>query len=432
MPTVLCISYLFPPRAGVGVQRITKIVRYLPDYGWHPIVLTPKKPAGSFPIDKSYLEEIPDSVEVYEAPSIEPYHIYRMLGGRKPQDTADFRSILKGGQNLGLAGRVYSAFQAAFLIPDPKIGWFGPALRKARKILKARKIDLIFSTSPEATAHVIARAIARETGLPWVMDFRDPWTTSLYAIKRPRWARLKEEALELSCLQNASAITVVQDQYKEEYLKKYPSLLQCSEKIQVFPNGFDPGDFEGVTPRKFDRWTVVYTGSISYPRDPEPFFKGWKLACERSDNFRANAGCLFMGEFDSRFHAMVSEYIMEGLMVESFQPRQAVYSAQSGSHALLLISEGYVTGKAYEYLASGKPVIALTEGPDLIRLMEKSGVGYAVRPDDINGIAMLLLKLFENRGNPIQPDKAYINQFDRRQIVARLSNLFNELIKARQ
>ncbi len=431
MPTVLCIAYLFPPRAGVGVQRITKFVRYLPDHGWNPIVLTPKKPKGSFPIDEGYLAEIPESVKVHTAPSWEPYHLYRALGGTKRQDTADFRGVLEGGKRLGLMGRMYSAFQAAFLIPDPKIGWFRPALREARRIIALNKVDLIFSTSPEATDHVIARALARETGLPWVMDFRDPWTTSLYATRRPSWAKRKEEALELSCLSEASAISVVQSRYRDEYLQKYPSLQSQVGKFHVLPNGFDSNDFAGIEPRGFDRWSVVYTGSIGYPRDPEPFFIGWKIACERSSEFRENAGCLFMGEFDSRFHELAPKYIMANLNVEGFKRREAVYAAQLGAGALLLIAEGYVTGKAYEYIAAGRPILAITEGSDLIELLERSRSGLSVSPGNPEAIADALIDLYSKRESPFQPDGDYIARFDRRRITGELADLFNDLI-ARQ
>jgi glycosyltransferase involved in cell wall biosynthesis len=428
MPSILCIAYLFPPRAGVGVQRITKFVRYLPEFGWTPIVLTPKKPAGSFPIDEGYLKEIPDSVKVYTAPSIEPYHIYRALGGTKRQDSADFRGVLEGGKKLGTMGKAYTAFQAACLIPDPKIGWFGPAVRKARKIVRENEIAAIFSTSPEATDHVIARAVARETGKPWVMDFRDPWTTSLYAIKRPPRARKMEDTLELSCLREASAVTVVQERYRDEYLEKYPVLKPESGKFRVLANGFDPRDFEGIKPRPFDQWCVVYTGSISYPRDPEPFFKAWKIARDKSEEFRYGAGCLFMGEFDSRFHALAPSYIMNGLGVESFRPREEVYSAQIGAGALLLISEGYVTGKVYEYLASRRPILALTDGADLKELVGKSGAGLCVSPGDIDEIARTLLDLFQSRSRPFTPDTSYIARFDRKHITGELADLLNDLI----
>ncbi len=435
MPNVLCIAYLFPPRAGVGVQRITKFVRYLPEHGWNPIVLTPEKPRGSFPIDESYLREIPDSVEVHTAPSHEPYHIYRSLGGSKRQDAADFRGVLEGGKRLGLMGRMYSAFQAAFLIPDPKIGWFGPAMKVAREIIGkgledgTDKVDMIFSTSPEATDHVIARAIARESGLPWVMDFRDPWTTSLYATPRPLWAKRKEEALELSCLLESSAISVVQKRYRDEYIGKYPSLTEKTDKFHILPNGFDPNDLAGIEPRIFDRWTVVYTGSIGYPRDPEPFFRGWKLACERSVAFQENAGCLFMGEFDSRFHELAPKYIMNSLKIEGFQDRDAVLSAQLGAGALLLIAEGYVTGKAYEYLAASKPILAITEGGDLIELIQKSRCGVCVEPSEPEKIADTLIELYESREKPLETDTNYLAQFDRRKITADMADLFNDLIK---
>jgi len=427
MPTVLCIAYLFPPRAGVGVQRVTKFVRYLPDHQWNPVVLTPSKPSGSFPIDEGYLAEIPESVKIYRAPSFEPYHIYRAFGGKKPQDSADFRTVLKGGSELGLAGRFYSAFQAAFLIPDPKIGWFEPAMIKARQIMAENRIDMIFSTSPEATDHVIARALKRETGLLWVMDFRDPWTTSLYATPRPDWAKRREEALELSCLEEASAITVVQQRYRDEYMEKYLSLTGNEDKFHILPNGFDPTDFEGIKPREFDHWTIVYTGSISYPRDPEPFFRGWKIACDRSEEFARDARCLFMGEFSSRFHELAPKYIMNNLAIEGYQRRDTVYSAQLGAGALLLIAEGYVTGKAYEYLAAGRPVLAVTRGRDLIELIDKSGAGMSVSPENPDGIADALLDLFAKRNETFQPDSSYLTRYDRRHITAELAELFDDL-----
>jgi len=431
MPNVLCIAYLFPPRAGVGVQRITKFVRYLPDFGWNPVVLTPDKPAGSFPVDEGYADEIPDSVSVHTAPSYEPYHFYRALGGKKRQDSADFRGVLEGGRRLGLAGRLYSAFQAAFLVPDPKIGWFRPAMKKAEEILSGGDIDLIFSTSPEATDHVIARALARKTALPWVMDFRDPWTTSLYATKRPEHARKKEEELELSCLSEASAISVVQRRYMHEYLEKYPLLRDVADKFHILPNGFDPNDFEGITPRKFDKWTVVYTGSISYPRDPEPFFIAWNLARQNSEEFRKGAQCLFMGEFDRRFRDLARKYIMENMQVEGFRNRSEVYSAQLGAGALLLIAEGYVTGKAYEYLASsliaGRPVLAITEGVDLIKLVSSAGSGECVKPGNPEIIADVLSGMFESRNEPVEPDRDFLTRYDRQRITGELAEIFNDL-----
>ena len=428
MPTVLCIAYLFPPRAGVGVQRITKFVRYLPDFGWQPIILTPEKPEGSFPTDPGYQNEIPDSVQIYKAPSREPYHLYRSLGGSKRQDDADFRGVLEGGQKLGLMGRLYSSFQSAFLIPDPKIGWFGPAMKKAREILSQNKVDMIFSTSPEATDHIIARAIARESSLPWVMDFRDPWTTSLYATRRPAWARTKEDQLELSCLSESSAISVVQARYRDEYLQKYPVLKSDEDKFRILPNGFDPNDYAGITPRKFDLWTVVYTGSISYPRDPEPFFKGWKIACESSDEFRDHAGCLFMGEFDSRFHELAPKFITENLAIEGFQTRDSVYASQLGAGSLLLIAEGYVTGKAYEYLASERPILAVTDGGDLIELIEKSRAGICVTPSEPGKIAEALLDQFASRNQPSDRDNEFLSRFNRRRITGELAKLFDDIV----
>lgn len=121
---ILLISYFFPPRGGVGVQRVVKFCKYLPQHGIKPVVITPHKPEGSFFVDEELASEVPDDIEIRRSYSLEPYHIYRALGGKRRQDEADLRRGLSSSkQYLDPLKRIYFGFQAAFLIPDAKIGW---------------------------------------------------------------------------------------------------------------------------------------------------------------------------------------------------------------------------------------------------------------------------------------------------------------------
>ncbi len=433
MNEILLISYFFPPRGGVGVQRVVKFCRYLPEFGIKPIVLTPKKPDGSFFVDEELASELPADIEVRRSFSFEPYHIYRALGGKRRQDEADFRRGLDtSGKGQGFLQRMYSAFQAAFLIPDPKIGWHPWAVADGKKVIRERNIKAILSTSPEATDHVIGHTLSRKFNIPHIMDFRDPWTMSFYCPDRPAFAKRRDEALELRCLLDASRIVSVQQKYIDDFLEKYPRLRKVAGKFKIVRNGFDPSDFEGVEPIRVDGFNIVYTGSISYPRDPGPFFKAFAAARENSVEFAKDAICTFVGEFDTRTRELTIKLGLDGVV--EFLPyadHRSALGHQTGADALLLVSEGYVTAKAYEYLGAHRPVICLTEGEELRQLIEETGRGECFGPNDRDAMKDYLLKLHgqgKQTHSPPEDIGQKLKPYTRREQAKQLAELIEDTI----
>ncbi len=185
MKTVLIVAYYFPPSGGPGVQRVLKYVQYLQEFGWTPVVLTVTD--GNFPArDESLLETIPKDVRVIRTDIFEPYDLYRRLTGKSKGTAIDVNTIRKEGAKISTSERLAEFIRATIFIPDARIGWLRYAVDAGMKAIESMKIDAIYSSSPPYTCALIARALKRKSGLPWIAGFRDPWTGFITTPKR--WA----------------------------------------------------------------------------------------------------------------------------------------------------------------------------------------------------------------------------------------------------
>lgn len=259
MKTALIIAYEFPPIGGSGVLRTVKFVKYLTLYGWQSIVLTVKRDESLLQSsDSTFLDELPTSVKIYRVKVFDLYDVYKSFGGKKKQGGSYYNSKAQSSLE-GIAVRFNKAVDS-LLIPDAKIGWYPTAIRAGRRIFTENIIDVIYSTSPRNTAHLIARRLSRRFKTPWVADFRDPWTMSFLEPEHPfpfnRW----DYQMERSVFRDADAIVAVRRGIFDQALQRFPFL--DSTKMHLIPNGFDEEDFKDVTPQKFDKFTILYTGVL--------------------------------------------------------------------------------------------------------------------------------------------------------------------------
>ena len=175
MKNVLMIAYDFPPIGGGGVQRTVKFAKYLSIFGWNPILLTVEKDANNIEYaDASFLEELSSKVTIYRSRIVEPHDIYRFFGGKQKQGSRESRILHLDHDGANFMSKIKDIV-SSFLVPDSKIGWYPGAIRKARQIFNTHQIDVIYSTSPKTTSHIIARHLSGKYGKPWVADFRDAW-----------------------------------------------------------------------------------------------------------------------------------------------------------------------------------------------------------------------------------------------------------------
>lgn len=366
---LLMITYHFPPDGAVGALRPYHFARLLPQYGIEPWVLT---------IAREHIEQLDPTMEVTEIP---PERVIRtevlpskrdryLLLKRRLQEIRGKRSESEGlapvGSEIGSAKPLWRRWIAAWLsFPDWHHGWYHPALAEARRLHKLHRFDAIFSTSPPRTPHLIARRLARELRIPWMMDMRDPWTVDwsgdaviLYPFSR--WY----ESLLAGCMQEARWIVLNTEALRRYMVQNYP---QFERKMYALPNGIDErtiNHFEETG--MLDVMLIGHFGTIYGKRDLTPFLCGLQRWLERHPEARTRVQVGLWGEIHNlEFPKAVDALHLQGVVqVRDRIPRHMVRGVIKQCYALLLIATEQplqIPGKVYEYIAAGRRILALTE-----------------------------------------------------------------------
>ena len=438
MKKVLIVAYYFPPSGGPGVQRVLKYVQYLRDFGWEPVVLTVSN--GSVPArDESLIAAIPSGVRVIRTEIFEPYDIYRKLTGKEKGSAIDVNTIRKDGTKLPLSERLAEFIRATLFIPDARIGWYANAVRAGLDAIRDEGVDAIYSSSPPYTCALIARGLKRKTGLPWIAGFRDPWTKFITTPKRWALPAKVDSMLEHAVFREANEVEVAWLGITKDALDKYPDLPP--EKFHHLPNGYDSADMPDVDPRDRtdERFTVTYTGSMYGRRNPEAFLRAVEMLVHRGDVDRERIRLRFIGRFGDEVLAMFARSDLGnaievvGYMAHTESIRQLLLA-----DALLLVVDEYegsddvVPGKVYEYVGSGRPVLAVApERSAIADLIAETRGGFVAHQSNVAGIADAFLKLYRahQTGAPaLETNRAAIERYERRNVTGELAALLDQLI----
>ncbi len=448
MNKVLIISYYFPPSGGPGVQRILKFVKYLPSYGWEPIVLTVED--GDFPArDESLLNEIPANTKVYRTKIFEPYDLYRNLTGKKKNTAIDVENINKESKKK-FSEQIAEFIRATFFIPDARRGWLKYAVKEGRKIIDEEKPDLIFSSAPPYTCAMIAMKLKRYyfkkygKQIPWVSDFRDAWTGYLTSPKRWILPAAIDASYERKTLDEADAVTMVANGVKDDFDGKYPDISK-DKKYFLIRNGFDSEDYNGITydnnPR--EKFTVIYTGSMYGKRNPF-FFIDTLTELVKAGTVDINKiKLIFVGRMggdilnyiNNSYLKPVIEYIEYVPHAESIK-----YLLEADAMLLLIDEDKYskmiLSGKVFEYLGAslitGKPILAITPEGEAADLIRETYAGDIIPHNNGEYLSKIFLKYYNaflSGKKEISAVKSEaIKQYDRKLLTEKLAEAFNAYI----
>lgn len=439
MKKVLIITYYFPPSGGPGVQRVLKFVKYLPDFGWQPIVLTVQD--GDFPArDESLMAEIPPHATVYRTKIFEPYRLYRKLTGKPASAPVDVENIPRGSGNKPFAQTVAEFIRATFFIPDARIGWFPYAVAQGRDIIDREGIDAIYSSSPPYTAAIIARHLHRATKIPWVAGFRDPWTGFLSTPNRWFIPRAIDRSMEYSVLHDATIVEAAWRGILKDMMQKYPE-LPCT-KFFYLPNGFDSADYPNDVALVQDRFTVTYTGSMYGVRNPKTFLQAVEELVSEGKVDRTKIRLKFIGRFGSEVQEMfASSRVRDAIEVVSYLPHgESVRELLRASALLLVVDETkdsaeIVPGKVFEYLGARRPILALAPRGAVAELLEETRAGFLAPNHDVEAIKRAFLECYEKfgyRGETFKPNDDAIRRYERREITNQLAVLLDTARAQRQ
>lgn len=435
MKKLLIVAYYFPPSGGPGVQRVLKHVKYLPEFGWEPIVLTVSN--GQYPArDESLIAQIPEATKVYKVPIFEPYDIYRFLTGKKKGSAIDVNVIKKDDQKSGFKERIAEFIRATVFIPDARMAWRFSAPKAIKKIVEDEKIDAIYSSSPPYTCSIIARNAKRKFKLPWIAGFRDPWTGFISSPKRWFIPSAIDKHMEHSVFSEADAVECAWEGIIKDALGKYPKL----DKSKFFhvPNGFDSSDFPDAEYSRNDKFTITYTGSMYGRRNPASFFEAIESLISsgkvNADEIRLN----FIGRFGAEVEEMFARAsFKDSIEVIPYMPHNDSIKELMLSEALLLVvdeskeSEEIVPGKVYEYIGVGKPIIAIAPQSSAIAdLIRETNAGLIAHQSETDKIAEIFLKYYESWKSGISdyaPLSSEIVKYERREAARKLAILLDDL-----
>ena len=406
---LLFITYYYPPSGGPGVQRGLKFTRYLPAHGWRPLVLTVPEDAAFPARDASLLAEVPPEAVVYRSPIREFYSIYGRITGRPARGPIDIETVHREGESR--REKVVRAVRASIFIPDGRVGWMPGGMQVGRRIGERDHPRAVFATGPPFTAHWLGARLSRELEIPLVLDFRDPWTRANFYPRRPAWARRIDQRLERDCLLQAARIVTVNEQIRDELRQSAPELP--AERFVVIPNGFDPADFAGVERRPADRWTIAHVGSIFASRVPYTFLSVLEDWLDREPALLDDVRLRLVGRVCPEMLERVSEGPLSQVVVLDgyLSHRESVHAMVDADLLLLLTNEemhdpGMITGKLFEYLGAGRPILALASPGEASRIVEETKAGYAVPPKDAAAIRGLLETLYREWKHTSAPDSS--------------------------
>ncbi|MFN8490929.1 MAG: glycosyltransferase [Caldilineaceae bacterium] len=436
MRKVLVIAHAFPPIGGIGVQRILKFTKYLPQFGWQPVILTVKH-SDSFIRDESLTEELPKTTLVYRTRSWEPFNATRV---KQATERIGGAASANAGKSLkSQAVAVLRPLYFALRIPDDKVGWWPFATRMGRKLMADEAIDLIFATAPPYTNFLVAQALKRATGKPMVIDYRDEWSSMRYQdYPTNPVTDFLNRRLERSVLQSANTVITATPGIGANL--KQANLLAPTTALKNIFNGFDPDDYQVEAPLpKEDRLTFVYTGTLyGERRTPKYFVQALAKLFQAKPELRTKIRVHLVGTIYEKHAQLIPEYGVEDVVhLAGVVSHQQAIAYQLAADVLLLIvgngpgSEAVLTGKLFEYFGAGRPILALAplDGP-AAKLIQETATGEILDSEDVDGICRTVDQLYQAwvAGKLCyQPNQALLDQFSRPALTAQLAQLFDQL-----
>lgn len=423
MKKVLIITYYWPPAGGSGVQRWLKFVKYFRDFSIEPIVYTVKNP--NYPIiDESLKKEIPSSMEVLSHTIWEPNN-FLSLFGKKKKESAGFLN-----PNPSLFGKLIQYIRANYFIPDARKFWVKPSVRYLERYLKKHKVNVVITTGPPHSVHLIGLKLKEKLGINWIADFRDPWTEIDYFHQLPltKKAIKKHHYLEKEVLKKADTVLVVGNEMNKKYSK-------ISSNVMTLTNGYD-GEIVDDHPDLDSKFTLTHIGLMNADRNPKMLWEVLAELVKDHQDFSNDFKLKLIGKVDASVVTEITKTkLAKYVNIIDYMSHNEVIEYQRKSQVLLLIvnnvpnAEGIITGKIFEYLMAKRPILAIApRSGDLKDIINATNSGVVVDFEDRDSLKNTILELYSKfKKGKLIVDSKNISQFHRKELTKKVSKIINDL-----
>ena len=438
MKRVLIISYYWPPTGGSGVQRWVKFAKYLPSEGWQPVIYTPENPE-QLATDASLEAEIPAEAEIIKTHIIEPYELYKKFLRKSGHSKEAVEVNPVNAQNKSFLQKVAMWVRGNLFLPDPRCMWIRPSVSYLKKYLKEHPVDLIVSTGPPQSMHIIGMKLARQTGLPWIADFRDPWTRIFYFkhLSMTRTTERWHKKMEKKVLDAASAVVAVSPLVQQEFQE------MTQTPVELITNGFDECDFAGAACTeaaggKDKDFIITHTGLFAADGNPSVLWETLRDKCMKDPVFKDRLKIKLIGKTDRQItESIEAAGLGENLTDMGYQPHDKAVEEQRRASLLILPLRkepeyrAVLPGKLYEYLASWRPVLGIGQ-PDgaMSMILNTTKTGVVFNWEDKASVSRFIDLCWKNHlEGRLVVDDADISQFTRRNLTRRMAELFERLTR---
>ncbi|WP_339660938.1 glycosyltransferase family 4 protein [uncultured Polaribacter sp.] len=417
---VLIITYYWPPAGGSGVQRWLKFVKYLQNFDIEPLVYTVEN--ANYPKeDTSLNNEVPKNVKVLKQPIWEPTDL--LFWKQKNQQKSDVSNAVNNG--------FLSFIRGNFFIPDPKVFWVNSSVKYLHKYLQENKVDVIISTGPPHSMHLIAEKLKKKNKIKWIADFRDPWTDLYYnkEFKQLSFAKNRNLKLETSVFKNADCILTVSNALKKEFAKK-------ATRVEVITNGFDDEVLAENSVKLDKKFSISYIGLLPKQSNPKVLFSVLKKLCFENTDFKKDLKLNFIGDISEDVkQEILSNNLIENTNFIGYVSHKEAIEYQKKAQVLLLLipdvqkSEGILTGKLFEYLTAKRPILAIgPETGDLSEILKNTNAGVVVGFDNEAKLTSEIKKLYQQyTSGVLKVNSINIEQYHRKELTKSLSEIIKNI-----
>ncbi len=424
---VLIITYYWPPSGGSGVQRWTYFAKYISDFGIIPTVITVDERYASYPSKDISLNSLIEDIQVYRTKTLEPLRFYSILKSGKSDKIVPQGNV--GGKKKGVFDKLATYIRANFFIPDARVGWNRYAYSKAKELIQQQNFDLIITTGPPHSTHLVGQQLKKDFNIKWMADFRDPWTEVYYnkLFKRTPKKETLDKMMELGVLSDADLVLTVGPSMSELLSAKIP--LQKS-KFHFIYNGFDSSKFEKLQKNQNELFTIRYVGTLTENYPYKAFIDAVNLLelgnltiqVELIGNIEASVFSYF--QKNSSFTVVNTPSVSHSLAIQYMKDADVL---------LLLLpfmenSQIMLTGKLFEYLATENPILCIgDQKADAVRIIEQLGNSASFQMDEIKSICDFLFSTYKKTK---QNSETLLNsnKFSRYETARELSKLIKGLM----
>lgn len=427
MKKVLIIAYYWPPAGGPGVQRWLKFVKYLPDFEIEPIVYVPEN--ATYPIiDQDLVHQVNENTTVLKQPIKEPYKLASIFS--KKSTTTISSGIIKAEKKQSFVEKMLLYVRGNFFIPDARVGWVNPSVDYLSNYIKTNAVDLIITTGPPHSMHLIGLELQKRFAVKWIADFRDPWISIGYhkELKLTEKSAQKHKDLERLVLTKADTIITTSFTTKQEF-------AEITQKpIHVITNGYDIETIE--KPPLDTKFTISHIGSLLSKRNPHILWQALSEILNENEQFRSDFELQLIGKVSSEIIDTIKEFQLDTyLNVLGYVSHTEALKYQRSSQVLLLIeidsfeTIGIIPGKLFEYMAAERPILAI--GPkqsDVEKIIKDTNVGKYFNYDNLEEVKQYILDCYSKyQQNNLKVHGIGLQYFSRKKLTEKLAGVIKNI-----